>query len=420
MSWGTRPDGKTWFVDKFEEVAGDVICPQWSHAYNETPISSPAKFAGVAETTQRQKTAAMATIAPGERLVFTVAEDGRTARDLPGLRLRTRGQGGAAGHPVGPAHRGPQGRAVGHGRPLAPDRLSPATIMLSIGKMVAGAEDYYLGIVAQGKEEYYTGTGEARGSGWGVGSRPWASVGKSPRTTSGRILAGVSPQDGSPPRPPARRHVRVTGFDLTFSAPKSVSVLWGLERPGDFGCGPGRPRRGGRRRARLPRAPRHHGPPRGPAARGGSRPRDWWRPASCTAPRATGTPSCTRTCWPPTWCSARTVGGPLPTPACSTSMPARPASSTRRRSGPTWSNLSVSRFGPVVRGSGELVGADPTLSAPLLEPPGRDRGVPLSAGRELGADSELAPWPRGRPSQATTPSGMRSTFVPYGAARPSR
>ena len=41
----------------------------------ETPISSPAKFAGVAETTQRQ-TAPMATIAPGERLVFTVAEAG--------------------------------------------------------------------------------------------------------------------------------------------------------------------------------------------------------------------------------------------------------------------------------------------------------------------------------------------------------
>ena len=42
--------------------------------------------------------------------------------------------------------------------------------MLSIGKMVAGAEDYYLGIVAQGKEEYYTGTGEAPGKWMGRGT----------------------------------------------------------------------------------------------------------------------------------------------------------------------------------------------------------------------------------------------------------
>ena len=42
--------------------------------------------------------------------------------------------------------------------------------MLSIGKMVAGAEEYYLGIVAEGKEEYYTGAGEAPGTWIGGGT----------------------------------------------------------------------------------------------------------------------------------------------------------------------------------------------------------------------------------------------------------
>jgi hypothetical protein len=32
---------------------------------------------------------------------------------------------------------------------------------MSICKMVAGAEDYYLGVVAQGQREYFTAAGEA-------------------------------------------------------------------------------------------------------------------------------------------------------------------------------------------------------------------------------------------------------------------
>jgi TrwC relaxase len=41
--------------------------------------------------------------------------------------------------------------------------------VLSIGKMVVGAENYYLGIVAEGQEEYYTGAGEAPGRWMGGG-----------------------------------------------------------------------------------------------------------------------------------------------------------------------------------------------------------------------------------------------------------
>jgi hypothetical protein len=41
--------------------------------------------------------------------------------------------------------------------------------MLSIGKLVARSEDYYLGSVAAGREEYYTGAGESPATGWAKG-----------------------------------------------------------------------------------------------------------------------------------------------------------------------------------------------------------------------------------------------------------
>ncbi len=100
--------------------------------------------------------------------------------------------------------------------------------MLSIGKMVAGAEDYYLGIVAQGKEEYYTGTGEALGNWVGSGTTALGLRGEVVPDDLRAILAGASPHDGSPLGAGRGSPSRVSGFDLTFSAPKSVSVLWGL------------------------------------------------------------------------------------------------------------------------------------------------------------------------------------------------
>ena len=62
--------------------------------------------------------------------------------------------------------------------------------MLSIGKMVAGAEDYYLGIVAQGKEEYYTGTGEAPGKWMGSGTEALSLRGEVVPDDLRAILAG--------------------------------------------------------------------------------------------------------------------------------------------------------------------------------------------------------------------------------------
>src|ERR1700677_1164531 len=100
--------------------------------------------------------------------------------------------------------------------------------MLSIGKMVAGAEDYYLGMVAQGKEEDYTGHGEAPGKWMGSGTEALGLRGEGAPDDRRAVLAGVSPQGGSPLAVRRGGSSRVSGFDLTFSAPKSVSVLWGL------------------------------------------------------------------------------------------------------------------------------------------------------------------------------------------------
>src|ERR1700722_11016982 len=100
--------------------------------------------------------------------------------------------------------------------------------MLSIGKMVAGAEDYYLGVVAQGKEEYYTGAGEAPGYWLGSGTDALGLGGEVAPDDLRAVLPGLSPRDGSPLSGRRASASRVSGFDLTFSAPKSVSVLWGL------------------------------------------------------------------------------------------------------------------------------------------------------------------------------------------------
>ena len=42
--------------------------------------------------------------------------------------------------------------------------------MLSIGKMLTGSEEYYLGVVASGREDFYVGGGEALGVWLGQGS----------------------------------------------------------------------------------------------------------------------------------------------------------------------------------------------------------------------------------------------------------
>ena len=100
--------------------------------------------------------------------------------------------------------------------------------MLSIAKLVARAEDYYLRTVAAGREEYYTGAGESAGYWLGEGARLLGLSGEVAPEHLRTLLAGVSPQGEILTAGGVAQTSRVAGFDLTFSAPKSVSLLYGL------------------------------------------------------------------------------------------------------------------------------------------------------------------------------------------------
>ncbi|MEA2283682.1 MAG: hypothetical protein QOK21_4289 [Solirubrobacteraceae bacterium] len=112
--------------------------------------------------------------------------------------------------------------------------------MLSIGKLVAGQAKYYLDqaegrveaieSVGDGAEEYYLGGTEAHGSWVGAGSARLGLQGPVDAAALRSVLAGNDPRDGSPLRS-AQGGVRVAAFDLTFSAPKGVSVLFGIGEP---------------------------------------------------------------------------------------------------------------------------------------------------------------------------------------------
>jgi len=100
--------------------------------------------------------------------------------------------------------------------------------VLSIGKLGVGQADYYLEAVGQGVEDYYAGVGEAPGS-WAGGAAGELEVfGRVEGELLHRALLGQHPRTGDPLAKPPGGGVRVPGFDLTFSAPKSVSLLFGL------------------------------------------------------------------------------------------------------------------------------------------------------------------------------------------------
>ncbi len=100
--------------------------------------------------------------------------------------------------------------------------------MLSIGKLGQGQADYYLEAVGQGVEDYYAGAGEAPGSWAGSAAGELELSGQVDGELLHRVLAGEDPKTGEALAQLSRGGVRVPGFDLTFSAPKSVSVLFGL------------------------------------------------------------------------------------------------------------------------------------------------------------------------------------------------
>ena len=103
--------------------------------------------------------------------------------------------------------------------------------MLSVTKLRVGAEAYQLTGVAQSLDDYYSGSGEAEGWWTGGGAKALGLEGTVDGDDLRAVLAGLRPKgagltpNGETLHPHPRR---VPGFDLTFKAPKSVSVLYAV------------------------------------------------------------------------------------------------------------------------------------------------------------------------------------------------
>lgn len=101
--------------------------------------------------------------------------------------------------------------------------------MLSIGKLSAGADSaaYYLEVIANGRDDYYLAADEVPGRWTGSAAARLGLAGVVEREDLEAVLAGTDPRTGER----IARWRSVAGFDLTLSAPKSVSLLWGLGDP---------------------------------------------------------------------------------------------------------------------------------------------------------------------------------------------
>lgn len=101
--------------------------------------------------------------------------------------------------------------------------------MLNIGRMGPGRAGYYLTAVARGEdgvEGYYLARGEEPGRWLGRGAEQLGLQGEVTGPQLRAVLDARDPATGEQlARHPARK---VPGFDHTFRAPKSVSLLWAL------------------------------------------------------------------------------------------------------------------------------------------------------------------------------------------------
>src|SRR5207302_1060534 len=100
--------------------------------------------------------------------------------------------------------------------------------LLTVTKL-ADAE-YTLTQVAEGIEEYYLGIGESPGVWHGRWAAQLGLEGVVAADDLRSLLDGLDPQSGNDLLA-GRPERTVKAFDATFSAPKSVSLLWALGSP---------------------------------------------------------------------------------------------------------------------------------------------------------------------------------------------
>jgi conjugative relaxase-like TrwC/TraI family protein len=170
--------------------------------------------------------------------------------------------------------------------------------VLSSAKIGTSSWRYYTDGVACRASEYYAGAGEAPGRWQGrgleqLGLAPGAVV--SERELEALFARGLHPAAGAR-LGRAWRADGVTGFDLTFSAPKSVSALWAL---GDSAvAGEAVAAHRAAVRAGLAYVDAHAAlSRRGTTGWSRSTRPGWWRRCSIIAPAGPVTRSCTPTRW---------------------------------------------------------------------------------------------------------------------------
>ena len=107
--------------------------------------------------------------------------------------------------------------------------------MLSIGKLTVEQSRYYERQVAQGRDDYYFGRGESAGRWTGSGAETLELGGRVDDDGFTALMDGRDPSTGERLKRLGGRS-KVAAFDLTFSAPKSVSVLFAIGEQGLAGA----------------------------------------------------------------------------------------------------------------------------------------------------------------------------------------
>jgi conjugative relaxase-like TrwC/TraI family protein len=102
------------------------------------------------------------------------------------------------------------------------------SVVLSIGKIALGQHRYYEQQVARGGDDYYSGRGEAPGEWIGAGAEALGLSGRVQAEQFNALIGGLDPRDLSARLRSSPRDPKIAAFDLTFSAPKSVSVLFAV------------------------------------------------------------------------------------------------------------------------------------------------------------------------------------------------
>lgn len=108
-------------------------------------------------------------------------------------------------------------------------RARSTTLVMGLAKMAPNSWRYYAEEVAAGREDYYAKE-QVAGRWLGAGAAALALSGAVDTVAMERLFGrGTHPETGIPlGRPYADREGTVSGFALSFSPPKSVSVLWAL------------------------------------------------------------------------------------------------------------------------------------------------------------------------------------------------